>query len=48
MRNPDDKLVIDVTADVFGVGEYDAVQATLSTMETAMKWLKLVSWGFVR
>ena len=47
IQNPADKSVVDVTSEVFRVGENDVVQATLSTMETAMKWLRLVRWGFV-
>jgi len=38
----------DVTAEVFGVGEYDVVRATMKTMTQAMNWLNRVSWGFER
>ncbi len=38
----------DVTGQVFGVGKYDIVRATIPSMNAAMLWLNRVSWGFER
>jgi len=37
--------VDDVTSDVFGGDSYDVVPATLESMDKAMKWLRMTSWG---
>ena len=38
--------VKDVTNQIFGGGETDIVRGTIENMDTAMKWLRMTTWGF--
>jgi len=38
--------VEDVTSQVFGGEEASIVRGTIENMDTAMKWLRMTTWGF--
>lgn len=38
--------VEDVTSQVFGGKEASIVRGTIENMDTAMKWLRMTTWGF--
>ena len=38
--------VEDVTSQVFGGEDASVVRGTIENMDTAMKWLRMTTWGF--